>query len=61
MPASTQARVAALMRAASREPSWERTLREMVIVLWGKRCVWREAVRAEEIVDWSSRMRLFSC
>jgi len=35
MPASTQARVAALMRAARSEPSWERTWRAMEMVLWG--------------------------
>jgi len=54
MPASTRARVDALMRAARREPSWERTWRDTWIVLWGNRWVWREAVRAFEMVASSS-------
>ena len=47
------------MSAARREPSWLRTWRETDIVLCGKRWVCSEAERAEEIVDWSSIMRLF--
>jgi len=57
-PASTSASVVALMRAARREPSWERTWSEILIVLFLKRCVWRVDVKAFAIVVSSSCIRL---
>lgn len=48
----------ALRRAASREPSCERTWREMWTVECGKMLIWRVEERAFAIVDSSSWIRL---
>lgn len=53
-----RARVEALRSAARREPSWERTWREMVMVECGYRFVKRVEEKVEEMVVCISPMRL---
>jgi hypothetical protein len=54
IPASIKASVVALRSAARREPSCERTWREMLIEECGKRCVCKFEARALEMVISSS-------
>ena len=55
-----RASVEALRRAASKDPSWERTWREIWIVLWGYRLVKREEAKVDWIVDIISLTLLYS-
>jgi hypothetical protein len=58
IPASIRASVAALMHAARRAPSWERTLMLIEMVEFGYRCVRRVLENAVSNVCWSSKVRL---